>query len=245
MFYGLDMPLRRPTKDIDFLCSTSKEDIAYIIEYTLSISVPDDCITFDPKTINISATQTDADHHGLRVRFIGCLGKMKIPMQIDIGFSDEIASPALNILYPTLLPEHSNPKIKGYPPEAIISEKFHAMVRFGGFNSRWKDCFDIWLLSDTFDFECDKLQRAIKKTFDKRSTLLPTLRPYALATEFADANNKNWNIFLKRSKLQIHKLNNFASVVEDLWTFLEFPLQRLRSSPKPPKKYWRPHKGWI
>lgn len=245
MFYSLDIPLRRPTKDIDFLCRISKEDIYQVFTEVLSTPVPDDCVIFDIRTFSILETQIDADHHGVRTKFIGYLGKMKIYMQVDIGFSDEIASSAVNITYPTLLPEHAKPKIKGYPPESIISEKFHAMTRFGKLNSRWKDYFDIWLLLYTFEFESDRLEKAIKKTFEKRSTIIPSTRPTSLTTSFADANDKNWKIFLRRSKLKIDSVNELKDVVEMIWSFLEFPLQSLAPNAKVNKRSWIPTKGWM
>jgi predicted nucleotidyltransferase component of viral defense system len=245
IFNTLDIPLRRPTKDIDLVCNTSKEDIAYIIKDTLSISVPEDCITFEPNTINIVEIHRDTDHHGLRVKFTGQLGKMVIPMQVDIGFSNEIASPPVNITYPTLLPEHNNPKVKGYPLEAIISEKFHAMVRFGTLNGRMKDYFDIWLLADNFEFETIALQKAIKTTFERRSTMLPSQRPSALTIEFAVANKQNWRSFLLRSKLLNNRLNEFNEIVDLIWIFLEFPLQKLVSGVRASKRHWSPRKGWY
>jgi predicted nucleotidyltransferase component of viral defense system len=247
MFYGLDLPLRRPTKDIDFLSHASNitKDISQVIIDTLSMSVPNDGVMFDIKTLRIIETQIDANRHGIRAKFIGSLGKMKIPMQVDIGFSDEISSPPIKIVYPTLLQGLGKPQLKGYPPEAIISEKFHAMIRFGELNSRWKDYFDIWLLSDTLEFECEKLQKAIKKTFERRSTLLPSTRPSSLTTHFASINDKNWKIFLRRSKLQNEYTNEFEIIVEMIWHFLEIPLERLWTHTKVPKMHWIPKKGWV
>jgi hypothetical protein len=118
-------------------------------------------------------------------------------------------------------------------------------VRHAPDYARWKDYFDIWLLSDTLEFECEKLQKAIKKTFERRSTLLPSTRPSSLTTHFASINDKNWKIFLRRSKLQNEYTNEFEIIVEMIWHFLEIPLERLWTHTKVPKMHWIPKKGWV
>ncbi len=78
----------------------------------------------------------------VRVKFIGFLGKSRIPMQIDFGFGDTIYPPPQKINYPVIL-DFPSPRLKGYAPETVVSEKFEAMVQLGALNSRMKD-FCIW-----------------------------------------------------------------------------------------------------
>jgi hypothetical protein len=42
------------------------------------------------------------------------------------------------------------------------------MVALGRANSRMKDFYDIWILTQTFDFAHDRLARAIAATFARR-----------------------------------------------------------------------------
>src|SRR5574338_445138 len=53
MLYGLEIPLRRPTRDIDFLSQLENriELIAEVIRAAMEISVPADGIRFDPGTL--------------------------------------------------------------------------------------------------------------------------------------------------------------------------------------------------
>lgn len=90
-------------------------------------------------------------------------------MQIDIGFGDIVFPRPLNVDYPTLLDTES-PVILGYSPETLIAEKTHAMVRHGLRNSRIKDFFDIWVLSNQFKFNGSQLATALQKTFAQRET---------------------------------------------------------------------------
>ena len=55
------------------------------------------------------------------------------------------------------------PKLKGYARETVIAEKFHVMVNRGLLNSRMKDFYDIWLLSNHFDFNQKELKDAIRE----------------------------------------------------------------------------------
>ncbi len=112
MFYGLGIPMRRFTRDIDFLGTAGyiKQDILSVFRAAMSVSFPEDGVLFDSKTLRLSQTQAAATHGGIRITFVGYLGKARIPMQVDIGFSDELASEALNIEYPVLLAGMKKPR---------------------------------------------------------------------------------------------------------------------------------------
>ena len=73
VFYSLDIPLRRPTRDIDFLSELEnrKEIINRVIRAAISVSVPGDGIRFDPNSIVLQETQVDADRKGIRAMFRG------------------------------------------------------------------------------------------------------------------------------------------------------------------------------
>ena len=247
MFYSLGVSMRRPTRDIDYLGSSvsAQEDIYSVTHEVLSSPVADDGIVFNVDTLKVVETQIDGERNGIRITFIGYIGKIKIPMQVDVGFFDEIATTVLDIDYPVLLPNMEKPHIKGYPLESIISEKLHAMVRFAELNSRWKDYYDIWLLSNTFDFESQKLKEAIKITFKKRNTKLPATIPYGLTNDFATANQKNWKLFLRKSKLHNEDLEDFKTIAENIWNFLKYPLQELAVDMPTHNKHWKPGKDWV
>ncbi len=68
----------------------------------------------------------------------------------------------------------------------MIAEKFHAMSEGGKIVSRMKDFYDIWMLSQSFSFEDDRLAQAIAATFARRKTKIPTELPAALTRIFAE-----------------------------------------------------------
>ena len=71
------------------------------------------------------------------------------------------------------------------------------MVALGMINSRMKDYFDLWTLSNVFDFDQSRLAKAISATFARRGTAIPDEVPDALTPAFAaDATKQQqWESF--------------------------------------------------
>jgi len=137
--------MTRPTKDIDFLAYTdnSVANIEKLLREICELPVEDDGLRFDTSTLKAIEIKEDADYTGVRVTFMGFLGRMKIPMQVDVGFNDVITPGAQEGLYPGSL--NLPPAVlKMYPAQTTIAEKLQAMVYLGDINSRMKDFFDIF-----------------------------------------------------------------------------------------------------
>jgi predicted nucleotidyltransferase component of viral defense system len=245
LFYVWNLPLRRPTRDIDFhgYVSGNSKTLLKIVHEVIEVSSPEDGLTFDSKSISVEETQIDADYQGVRIKLIAMLNRARIPLQIDIGFSDELASRAESIEYPNILPDLQTVYMKGYPKEAVVAEKFHAAIRHGDLNSRMKDYYDLWLMLATFRFEGRSLQKAIETTFKNRDTDLPSERPASLSVEFASANNTRWNNFLEKMDIETAKSADFAYVIEQVWKFLEHPLEASLNQIIATRD-WIPNKGW-
>jgi len=94
------------------------------------------------------------------------------------------------------------PRLKGYPRETAIAEKFEAMVKLGTLNSRMKDFYDIWLLSRQFAFDGPTLAQAVNATFANRRTAVKA-DPVALTAEFAESEvaNTQWRAFVRKGRL--------------------------------------------
>jgi len=245
LFHVWNLPLRRPTRDIDFrgYVSSNGKTLLKIINEVIEVSAPKDGLVFDSRSVSVEETQIDADYQGIRVKLIALLERTRIPVQIDIGFSDELTSKAESIEYPNILPDLKRVHMKGYPKESVVAEKFHAMIRHGNLNSRMKDYYDIWLISETFEFEGKPLQKAIETTFRNRDTELPMERPVSLSIEFASANNTRWTTFLTRMNLATSESDDFANIMQQIWRFLEHPLQTSINQTHSARK-WIPQKGW-
>jgi predicted nucleotidyltransferase component of viral defense system len=246
MFYGLEIPMRRTTRDIDFLgiSENAQQNILSVFRDALSVPFPEDGVLFDAKTLRLSQTQIEANQGGIRITFVGRLGKMRLPIQVDVGFSDELASEVLSMEYPVLLAGMEKPRLKGYPPESIISEKFHAMIRFADANSRWKDYYDIYLLTDTFEFDSHFVANAIRSTFGNRPAELKDQIPYGLRESFAIAEQEEWILFLRKSKLSNESIKDLLAVVNRIWEFLEYPLREIQAGGNLKRKRWLQDGGW-
>lgn len=156
-------------------------------------------MVFDPKTVKAARIKEDAEYEGVRITLTATLGTARLPLQVDVGFGDAVTPEPVEIEFPTLLPMTA-PKLRAYRRETVVAEKLHAMVDLGMANSRMKDLFDIWFLSQNFDFEGRVLAEAIQATFGKRMTPLREAVPLALTQDFAeeDAKQKQWKAFMSR-----------------------------------------------
>ena len=104
-------------------------------------------------------------------------------------------------------------------------------MKLGMANTRMKDFYDLWTLSQDFDFDGALLIDAIKATFRRRKTDVPSDTPLALTDEFSRDSQKarQWQAFLKKSGLD-HDQADLHTVAADLTRFLTDPLRAVQSS---------------
>jgi len=194
----------RATRDLDFLSfgSSEIEDLVKTFREICSIEIEEDGLNFVSDSIKGERIKAEQEYKGVRIHVSALLEKTRIPLRIDVGFGDAVEPAAEEIEYPTLL-DFPNPKIRIYPRETVVAEKFHAMVDLGMANSRLKDFYDLHFLTTNFQMNRATLTRAIRATFERRKTAIPTKIPRSLTPEFSrDASKKmQWRGFLRRSDL--------------------------------------------
>lgn len=205
MFVVWKAPRSRATRDID-LAGRFPNRLDHLIQMMREIiatPVDPDGITFDPDSLKAGHIQKDAEYKGIRILFLGYLGKARIHMQIDFGFGDVIVPPPIDITYPTIL-DMPAPKLRGYPPETTIAEKLHAMLERGQANSRLKDYYDIWLLANQFNFDGQILAKAIVSTCAKRDTPI-VADPVGLSKAFYEDKIRisQWKTLIRKFGLDI------------------------------------------
>jgi predicted nucleotidyltransferase component of viral defense system len=93
-------------------------------------------------------------------------------LHLDIGFGDPISSKIIKTKLNTLIIDKQT-KWNIYPIENIISEKLEALIKRGDLSSRAKDIYDLSLLLPKIE-NIKLLKKAIKDTFSKRKTKIPT-----------------------------------------------------------------------
>lgn len=187
----------RATMDIDLLARTSNqhENIRTIVKEVASIPVEGDGIIFNTDLLTLKEAQAGAEYHGLSVRFSAHLTKTRIPVQMDIGFSDVIIPEAQQVFYPTLM-DMPAPQLMGYTTETVVAEKLESIVKLGQFNTRMKDFFDLWTILCRDELPIKSLKQAINEVFVNRGTKCEF--PIAFTEVFFNdsLNIQRWQTFL-------------------------------------------------
>lgn len=168
----------RPTRDLDLLGrgANTAEQYTSIFRDLAAEPVEEDGLTFVTDTIRAEQIRESQEYNGLRLQFEARLANVRIPIQIDIGVGDAMTPGPIEIEFPTLL-DFPPPLLLAYSRETVVAEKFQAMVMLGMINTRMKDFFDLWILSKEYDFDGVTLTGAIRATFDRRATELPSQFP--------------------------------------------------------------------
>jgi predicted nucleotidyltransferase component of viral defense system len=194
----------RATRDLDLLGfgDPNPEAMVAAFQEILAIDV-EDGVEFDSNAIRVDQIREELKYGGLRLRTTASISGARIAVTVDVAFGDALEPGAEVINYPCML-ELPAPHLRAYARETVIAEKFQAMVALGRANSRMKDFYDIWLLSQSFPFDDDRLARAIAATFERRETEVPVDRPDALTPAFAEDEQKQrqWNAFLDNVALR-------------------------------------------
>ncbi len=243
LFRVWGLPAIRPTRDIDLLGQTSNEidNLVGIVREICMQKVQDDGMFFGPETISGERIKEDADYEGIRVRFVGLLGKTRVHLQIDVGFADIVSPAPMKVKYPVILPL-PEPELRSYPPEAVVAEKLQAMIYLGSINSRMKDFYDLWVMSNHFEFTGMVLQEAIRQTFENRKTNVPGEQPTAFSEQYTQEKQLQWTAFLKTAGI-MNTPDQFTIIQNRLQEFLLPIFQSLRSE-KNIDKCWKPSGKW-
>ena len=212
----------RATTDIDLLAqciSNDVEEMKKVFKEIFSIKC-DDALRFDLNTLDVIYITEFKEYHGVKVSILGYLDKTKVPISIDIGFGDIVYPERMKMDFPVLL-DMDIPKVYAYSINSVVAEKFEAFVSLGLANSRYKDFYDIYVLSDRYNFDGKELTNAIKETFNHRGTSFDDIA--AFEDGFADDETRlmRWNSFVKKKKALI-KLD-FEEIVQ-LLKILLFPI---------------------
>ncbi len=222
----------RPTRDLDLLGfgEPSPEAMVGILREVCAIPYQDG-VDFDMAAVRVDRIRDELEYGGQRLRTIARLAGARVHVVIDIGFGDAIEPAAEEIELPVLL-DLPAPRLRAYPKETVIAEKLHAMVQLGLNNSRLKDYYDIWVLSRSFDFDDERLAKAIAATFARRKTPLPEALPPGLSAEFAqeERSRTQWAVVTKEAAADPGSLDE---VLSTLGEFLMPKIELARSGGRP------------
>jgi predicted nucleotidyltransferase component of viral defense system len=216
----------RATRDVDLLGTgdASESHIRDVFAEVIALELEDDGLEFDVDSTTVGPIREDREYAGVRVVLNARLTSAQLRLQIDIGFGDVVTPAAVTVEVPTLL-DFPAPRLRAYPKETVIAEKLEAMVQLGLANSRMKDFYDLAVLSESFEFEGEKLVAAIRATFARRRTALPLELPIALTPEFTSdsAKRTQWSALSRKSGAT--EIGDLATVVMAITRFAVEPLK--------------------
>jgi len=200
-----DRKYERATTDVDLLArriSNSAEEMKAVFRDIFAQDI-DDALVFDLDSITAEDISEFKEYHGLRISAVSYLDRTRIPIGIDIGFGDVIYPDAVEMEFPVIL-DMEAPKVNAYSLESSIAEKLEAIVKNGFLNSRYKDFYDIYVLSEKYPFNYEELRNAVRETFTNRKTPM-AMDTAAFSDEFLGdtMHQTRWNSFLKKKKALI------------------------------------------
>lgn len=236
----------RPTRDLDmtWVDDGSEEQLESHVRQICAVECPEDGIEFDLSGLTIEPIRRAQEGQGLRARLLARLGRAQINLQLDVGFRD-VVTPAPRLeKFPTLLALPA-PRVKVYPRETFIAEKFEAMVRFGTRNTRLKDFSDVALLARHMAFDGPVLREACANTFERRGTrLVSSAPPSALQSQFYTEPDRmrSWRAF-RAENPSLEHLGSFPKVGEVVASFLT-PVWNALASGRSWEAYWKPGGPW-
>lgn len=236
----------RATRDVDFLGfgEMSLDAVRALFREIVRVEGCEDGLVFLPETMQVELIREENEYGGTRVTMTAMLPPARIQLQADIGVGDAVAECPVRE-FPSLL-DSPGPAIRVYPKEISIAEKYHAIVELDMKNSRMKDFYDIWTLSNTFEFDLQMLSATVRATFERRRRPLPSEPPTGLSKRFSDDAGKRlqWNAFLRKTGITPPH-PDFGEVVERVGRFLE-PVRNEIIESSGWKARWNPMDGaWI
>ncbi len=235
----------RATADVDLLGfgDDGPERVAAAFRKICVLSVADDGVVFEPETLRTDVTRIAERYAGVRLSLVARVAKARLTVRVDVGFGDAVTPGVQEIEFPSLL-DMPTPRLRAYPPETFVAEKFQAIVALGMMNSRMKDFFDLWAIAETFSFDGTVLAEAIRATFDRRQTVVPAEAPIALTPAFVEDGTKQsqWRGFLRRTAIDMAP-GPFAELQGKVAAFVLPPASAVASGTTFSQK-WKAGGGW-
>ena len=234
----------RATVDVDFMLRGLSNDMARmdeIIAEILAVPTGNDFITF--KALPTEPIAANRKYHGVSTQITGYIKNVRVPFSVDIGVGDVIVPSAKERTIKTQLDDFDAPQIMTYSLESTIAEKLDAILQRFELTGRMKDFYDIYYLSQTFDFDGLKLQAAIAETIQNRGTDY-NADSFKRITELVDDENMQirWRHFLR----SLHDPDiPFSQVMDGIVTFIEPVWDAFLKEEEFTKQWSAEKKKWV
>lgn len=209
----------RPTRDMDFMIRWMSNELANIqnvMEEICAIDTENDYILLE-----VTGTEhitLEKKYPGVKTKLVGRIKNIRVPFSIDVGIDDVIIPEAVVRQLAVRLEGFTAPEICTYSLESTIAEKMDAILDRMETTSRMKDFFDIYYLSNMFDFDGEILAEAVRRTSEHRNR---TLNKAAFERIAEFASNQflmvQWNAFEPAKEGEL----TFQETIDRIHSFIE------------------------
>lgn len=166
---GLD---NRSTMDVDATLKNlplNEDNARKIVEEITAIHIEDGMI-FEIKSV--TPIMDEADYPGIRIMLDTAIETMHTPLKIDFSTGDVITPREVSYSF-RLLFEERTISILAYNLETVLAEKLETFLARGTANTRMRDYYDIYVLTNTQEHNIDNatLKEAFVNTSAKRGSI--------------------------------------------------------------------------
>jgi hypothetical protein len=186
----------RATMDIDTTVKSltlSAENARSVIEKIILIDV-DDGVTFE--ITKVSDIMEGHDYPGVRFMLEAKLDMIRQTIKIDISTGDIITPEAVEYSY-KLMFENRSISLWTYNLETMLGEKLETIMARENANTRMRDFYDIFILTEEKDVDYKILYSAFMATSEKRETTSMISRFDSILESVLndDAMRKMWDMY--------------------------------------------------
>jgi hypothetical protein len=188
-------------------------------------------------SVQIFPIREETAYGGRRIQLQARLGNARLRLQIDVGIGDAVTPEPEWVELPAIL-DLPVPRLRAYRPETSIAEKLETIVARGLLNSRLKDYFDIYILSLNQSFDLDILTCAVRDTFERRGTSLPSDFPVGLTQAFVAEPGRHlqWRGFLDKAGVADIP-NDLRDIIKQIAVFVG-PALTATQTKSAPHQHW-------
>lgn len=166
---GLD---NRSTMDVDATLKNlplNEDNARKIVEEITAIHIEDGMI-FEIKSV--TPIMDEADYPGIRIMLDTAIETMHTPLKIDFSTGDVITPREVSYSFRLLFKERTI-SILAYNLETVLAEKLETLLARGTANTRMRDYYDIYVLTNTQEHNIDNatLKEAFVNTSAKRGSI--------------------------------------------------------------------------
>ena len=157
----------RATRDVDLLGfgEPAVAPVQAVFRDLCTMRVPPDGMRFLVGSVRAEPIRDRQAESGIRIRLAADLDGARISLQVDVGFGDVVTPDVVEADFPTLL-DFPAPRLRAYPRETVVAEKFEAMVWLGIANTRMKDLYDLRVMATSSAFGENSLAAAFVGSSD-------------------------------------------------------------------------------